>query len=300
MELRELKSLVTLAELGSITATAERLHLTAPAIHKHLKLLEAELGVSLYEKTGRSLRLTQAAQIILPHLKNVLAEYEAALLAVREWKGLKRGLVRIGAGPTFSSYTLPALLKEFQRLYPGIELYVETGHTPFLLDGLGRGALDLVFIVATELIETPELTVEARWDFEIVLVGKQRFSARRAALAQLQKLPFILYKQGSVFENLIARYFAEHGFRPRIAMRSDNAEAIKAMVNAGLGVSMLPAWTVAREVRDKRLAVIRQQEPPLLARVALVTRQRSYTTQPVSAFVKVAQAWKWKNAGLSE
>lgn len=296
MELRELKSLVTLAELGSITATAERLHLTAPAIHKHLKLLQAELGVTLYEKTGRTLRLTQAAEIILPHLKNVLAEYEAALLAVREWKGLKRGSVRIGAGPTFSSYTLPALLKEFRRLHPDIELYVETGHTPFLLDSLSKGALDLVFIVATELMETPDLTVEARWDFEIVLVGKQRISARRAALAQLQKLPFILYKQGSVFENVIARYFTEHGFRPRIAMRSDNAEAIKAMVRAGLGVSMLPAWTVAREVREKRLTVIRQQEPPLLARVALVTRGRGYTAQPVGAFVKVARGWKWKGA----
>lgn len=298
MELRGLRSLIALAESGSITRTAERLHLSAAAIHKQLKLLEEELGVRLYEKAGKQLRLTQAADVILPHVRNLLAEYDAALAALGEWKGLKRGLVRVGAGPTFSSYTLPALLKEFRRRYPDVELFVETGHTPFLIEGLKKGAIDLIFIVASELLEGPGLAVEAMWDFEIVLVSGLRASPARCRLAELRALPFVLYRQGSVFENLIDRYFAEQGFRPRVVTRSDNAEAIKALVRSGLGVSMLPRWAVEAELKEKKLALIRQQEPPLAARLALVTRRPGYTTQPVSAFIEVARGWKWKSARL--
>src|SRR5262249_58806958 len=114
MELRELRCLMTLADVGSITRTAEKLHLSAAAIHKQLKVLEDELNVRLYEKAGRQLRLTQAAEVLLPHIKNLLAQYDAALSALSEWKGLKHGLVRIGTGPTMSSYLLPSLLDGFR------------------------------------------------------------------------------------------------------------------------------------------------------------------------------------------
>src|SRR5690242_12980608 len=100
MELRELRSLITLAELGSLATAAERLHLSAAAIHKQLKVLEVELGVQLYERIGRTLKLTQAAEVLLPYSKDLLAQHDAALEAMEEWKGLKRGVVRIGAGPT--------------------------------------------------------------------------------------------------------------------------------------------------------------------------------------------------------
>lgn len=295
MELRELRCLVTLAEAGSITRTAEKLHLSPAAIHKQLKVLEAELDVRLYEKAGRQLRLTQAAEVLLPHIKNLLAQYDAALSALSEWKGLKHGLARIGTGPTMSSYLLPSLLEEFRRLYPDIDLFVETGNSQHLLDCLGKGTLDLTFLISSEMLEAPGLSIEAAWEFDFVLVSGMKGLPRRCRLRDLQEFPFILYKQGSIFENLIDRYFAEKQFHPRVVMRFDTPEAIKAMIRSGLGVSMLPLWVVDAELKSKTLSLIRQQEPALSARVALVTRKLSYAPQPVSAFLEVARKWKWKN-----
>ena len=89
VELKELRSLVALSELGNISLVGERLHLSAPAIHKQLKLLEAELGLKLYERLGKQLRVTQAAAVLLPYFQDILIQYDSALTALEEWKGLK-------------------------------------------------------------------------------------------------------------------------------------------------------------------------------------------------------------------
>lgn len=99
MEFRELRSLVTLAELASITLTAEKLCLSPGAIHKQLKALEQELGVRLYERVGRRLQLTQATEVVLPYLKEMLEQCDSALAALGEWRGMKRGWCASERGP---------------------------------------------------------------------------------------------------------------------------------------------------------------------------------------------------------
>lgn len=298
MEIRELRSLVTLKEVGKLTGIAERRHLSAAAIHKQLKVLEDELGVRLYEKSGRQLRLTQAAEIILPHVRNLLAQYDAALSALQEWKGFKRGCVRIGTGPTMSSYVLPPLLEEFRRRHRDLELYVETGHSRQLIEDLENGSLDLLIVVSSELIDVPNLLTERTWDFEIAFVSGVASWPRRCPMADLKRYPFILYKPGSLFENIVGNYLAESGFHPRVVMRFDNPEAVKAMIGLGLGVSILPMWVIDSEIRKKSLFLIRQEERPLIAKFALVTRQDSYVPQPVHAFIDVARNWNWKKVRL--
>ena len=89
---------------------------------------------------------------------------------MEEWRGLKRGLARIGAGPTLSSYVLPPMLKRFRRFYPSIDLVVESGNTIALTEGLRNGALDLALLVSSQMPEEPDLNIEASWPMEYVLV----------------------------------------------------------------------------------------------------------------------------------
>src|ERR1022692_3727420 len=215
---------MALSELGSISLAAEKLHLSPPAIHKQLKILESELGVVLYEKVGRRLQLTQAAEVLLPYLKELLAQYDSALAALQEWKGMKRGVVRLGTGP--SAYVLPAILKEFRRQNPAVEVLVETGNTPVLLDGLARGSLDLALLVSADLVEKEDYRVEMSWDFELVMISHQRLPPSNPRLAELKHLRFILFRKGSRMEEPIDRYFAANGFEPNVVMRFDNAEFI--------------------------------------------------------------------------
>ena len=299
MELRELRSLITVAEFGSLAMAAEKLNLSAAAIHKQLKVLEAELGVLLYERVGRTLKLTQAAEILLPYSKDLLAQHDAALGAMEEWKGLRRGIVRIGAGPTISSYILPGMLKRFRRAFPRVDLLVETGNSVDLIERLSKGSLDLALLVSSQLPEEPNLSVERSWDIEFVLVSNLRQVPRRCAIQELQKFPFILFQKGSRIENHIDRYFAEINFQPTVIMRFDNAEAIKAMIRTGLGISMLPLWIVDADLRRRTFVLVRQRERPLFSRLELVSRKSSYVPKPVKAFIDLAHEFRCKSPRLT-
>jgi DNA-binding transcriptional LysR family regulator len=298
MELHEFRSLVALAELGSLAAVAERLHLSPAAIHKHFRTLEAHLGVPLYERLGRQLKLTRAAEILLPYSREVLAQHDAALGALTEWKGLKRGVVRIGAGPTISTYLLPALLRRFRRAFPGVELYIETGNTTSLIEGLGSRRFDLALLVSPQYEEAPSLTVEAFWEVEFVLVSNLRNTPRHCSVSALHPFPFILYSKGSRIEDLIDYYFAEINFHPKVIMTFDSAEAIKAMIRTGLGISMLPMWIVDADLKKGTLSFIRQHERRLFSKVELASRKSHYLPGAVQAFVQVARTFQFRSPRL--
>lgn len=289
MELRSLRSLVALAEIGSLVRTAERIHLSPAAVHKQLKGLEAELGVPLYGRFGRQVRLTQAAEVLLPHIRRLLADHQNALTALDEWRGLKSGSVRVGAGPTTISYILLPMLQAFRAQWPDVEIRVETGHTPQLAAAVLGDTLDAAFIMTATAGNLHEFEIWAEWTFEIAAVTAMKDVPRRCRMHDLARLPFVLYKEGSVFETVIDRYFAEVGFDPHVVMRFDNAESIKAMLRSGLGVSMLPVYTIGAELRGRTLSIVRQTEPRLSGRLALVTRRAGYTPEAVKVFAELAR-----------
>ena len=296
VELKELRSLVALSELGSISLVADHVHLSPPAVHKQLKTLEGELGVRLYEKAGKQLQLTQAAIILLPHVKELLAHYDFALTALDEWKGLKRGLVRIGTGP--SSYVLPAILKRFRQAYSKIEVMVETANTPALLEELQRGSLDLALVVSADLSERHDFIIEAAWDFEMILVCHYKHLPPKPHLADLSDRRFILFRQGSRMQEPIDRYFAANMFEPKVVMRFDNADFIRSMVQAGLGIALLPLWVVQRDLKEKHLSVIRPVEPTPFSKIALIRRKSNYIPRPVQGFIETAGALLAKDVPL--
>jgi DNA-binding transcriptional LysR family regulator len=289
MELRNLKTLTTLAETRSIIKTARRLHLSGPAIHKQLKTLESELGVCLYERKGRGLRLTQAAEILLPFASNLVAQHDLAVSTVEEWRGLKRGLVRIGTGPNMSSYILPQLITRFRRLYKSVDLAVETGSSVTLTQELRDGGIDLALIVTAPASEDPLFRIEASWDVEYVLVTKMKSVPRACSISELELLPFIHYRRGSRNGILLDHYFGEVHFKPFVTMTFDNGEAIKAVLRDGYGIAMLPYWIVDAELRTRELRIIRQTEHPLISRMDLITRASGYIPPAISAFAKMTR-----------
>lgn len=129
----------------------------------------------------------------------------------------------------------------------------------------------------------------------VLVTGGQRPQGP-CALSELEALPFILHQRGSRLGELIEQYFAQVGFHPNVAMRFDHPATTKAMVQTGLGISMLPIWTVAGELADGTLSRIEQHEPPLIAKMVLVTRRASYTPRAVAAFTRIAEGWRWASA----
>ncbi len=289
MDLRGLRSFVTLAKLNNITRTAETLHLSPAAVHKQLKNLEEELETRLYEKIGRRLRLTAAAHVLLPHATDLLLRYDATLTVLQEWKGLKTAIVRLGTGPGTSISILPELLVEFRAVHPDVEVVVETGNTTFLIQELSEGTLDVAIMVNPDPPNRDRLTVEASWDFSIVLVTASNDLPRRCSMKDLAAIPFILFKDGSQIEKGIDSYMSSLDFHPRVIMRFDNAEAIKAMLKIGVGISMLPRWAVEHEIQGGPLTMIEQIEPPLRSKIILAVRRGGYLPAAARALVDVAR-----------
>ncbi len=285
MELRELKALVQVAATGSLHASAAVLHVTPAAVHKQMKALERSIGLPLYTKQGTSLRLNQVAEILLPYARALVAQHQAACEALEQYKGVRRGMVRLGAGPTMSSYVMPRILKRFRTTFPKIELMVDTGSSAVLLDRLRRGEIDLAFLVG-ERSEGPDLHEYVRWQFDMVLVTAMRRGGRRPVrLRDLSKTPIVLFQQATRIQRIIDAWFEEHRFEPRASMHLDNADAIKAMVKAGLGTAILPYWAVASDIESGELTALELAEPLPSGHISLLRAARLYTPASVQGFL---------------
>lgn len=292
MEFRQLKSLRILAECGSITQAAAAVHLTPAAIHKQLKQLEDELAVPLYERKNGRMRLTGAAETLLPYLRDILGQYESAVLALEEWKGVRRGLIRIGAGPSLSIYLLPAVLKAFHLKYPNVDLDIQTGSSVQLLESLKAGAIDLALLVATGPVNDRSLHVAVERQVEIVLVSSMPGVPRKCSLSRLSQFPFFLFRKGARIESLIEAYLDACGVTPNVNMRFDSAEALKSTLLTAIGVALLPNYSVREEIRSGRLRRIRQKEQPLFMKMHLLMRGNGFVPPAVREFVTLAkQIW---------
>jgi len=105
-------------------------------------------------------------------------------------------------------------------------------------------------------------------------------------------VPFIANARGARLGEMIDQCFAQVGFRPNVAMCFDHPPTAKAMIAAGLGISLLPIWTVADDMAAGQLTRIEQREPPLVARLVLVTRRPSYTPRAVAGFMRLTAGWR--------
>jgi DNA-binding transcriptional LysR family regulator len=295
MELRELKSLLALDRYGSIREAAKFCNISPAAVHKHLKTLENEFGVRLYAKHEGRLRLTEGGRVALPFARDILLHYDAAFTAIEEWKGGGRGSVRVGSGPTFSSYMLPALVKKFRRRFPLVDVYVETGDSAHLISRLRAGALDLIFDLAAADPDDQNLEQVAQWEAQTGFISSRPDVPSHCRLTDLEKVPFISFAKGTAMESAIRHYFQSLNFHPSVVMRSDSAEAIKAMIRAGLGVSVLFLWNIDAEVRSSTFSVIRTNAPPLSLRMALVRLRSGFTPKAVQEFINLTGGMNWKN-----
>lgn len=294
MNFSELESLVALHEYGSIRQVAIKCNLSPAAVHKQLRTLEAELETKIYEKLSGHLELTDPGRALLPFAREILLTQQCARAALAEWKQGRRGVVRVGAGPTFSTYLLPPLIKRFRRRFPGVDVFVETGDSDHLISHLRSGSLDLAFDVAANAWNDPSLERVAEWGAPLGFVASKGRLPVHCRLRTLQKEPFILFRKGALVETAIQHHFQALDFQPNVVMRSDSSEAIKSMIRAGLGVSVLFLWNVHYDARRSSFSIVHSEAPPLELRMALIRVRSSYIPKAVSEFIELVGHVNWR------
>jgi len=251
VELHQLRYFVTVVGEGTFTRAAERLYITQPSLSEQIRKLEAELGTPLFERLGRSLRLTSAGEAFLPHAERVLLEAEEARRRVQEVQGLRRGRLGLGSLPGPAMRLVPRFLAEFHRRYPGVDVTLHEEDSGIRLeDAVHRGELDLAIVRLPGrrsdldgrlLIREPMVAVAPA---EPVLAGR-----REVRLAELAGQPFVALRRGHELRELLEEVCRGAGFRPRVVLETDHAGTAVALASCGFGVTVLPRTAAGREGR---------------------------------------------------
>ena len=272
MDLHQLRVFQAAAKSGGFTRASEQLHLSQSTVSQHIKQLETELGCPLFLRVGKRVLVTEAGNVLLQYAERISRDLKNAEMAVRELNALKRGTVRLGVGPTTLIYRLPRVLGAYKRKFPEVELLVLAGTTEFLLEALRAQNVDLAIIMSPSPQTGLAITPLGREELVVVL-NREHPLARKTALdpADLSSLRFILYEKNTVMQNLLDRYFESLGVTPRIIMEVENIEAIKSLVRAGLGASILPLCGVQDQPQGAQLRVLRVKGVPLTRELGLAS-----------------------------
>ena len=297
VELIHLRTLAAIARHGSFSRAGEHLRLSQPAVSHHIRHLETALGARVLERAGRHVRVTRAGELMLERSRRIFDELDAAAQEIQRLRGVVSGRVRLGTGATASIYLLPALLRRLRRRYPDVELVVVTGNAPEIAAGVVSGDLDLG--VVTLPVPEARLEVSPFWNDPMVAIGPSEgpwHIRRPAGPTDLGAVPLIVYERGGSIRRVIEDWFRRAGVTPRIAMELGNAEAIKELVAAGLGVAITSAITVTADKPRGAIRVVPLQ-PPLSRRLGII-RKKGASASPSVKLVLDALAGH-KPAGRS-
>jgi DNA-binding transcriptional LysR family regulator len=270
MELRHLRYFEAVARHSHVTRAAAELHIAQPALSKQISQLEHELGVALFDRVGRNVRLTEAGEALLPHARAVMAQVEAARAEMAERIGLRRGRAIVGSPPTVGSQLLPAVLSAFNKRYPGIELRLHEAGVQTLLDLLETGLTDVA--VVTLPVEDEQLTVVPLFTEEMVVAvwkGHALANSEQVELRQLQQEPWVLSPENYELREATLSACATAGFTPRVVLDGGETDTLLRFVAAGVGVALVPRLAVNG---TQELATLRVSDQRLSRTLGIVWR----------------------------
>lgn len=282
MDLHQLKVFQSAVKHGSFTRASKELYLSQSTISQHIKQLEQELGCQLFMRVGKRVLLTDAGSLLHDHCQKIFQDVKNAEMAVREMTGVIKGKVRFGTGATTLIYQLPPVLELYQSKFPSIELVIISDTTDSLITDLRAQRLDLGLVMQPVTESDLQFTPLCEEELKIAIPHRHPLARKQSLTIQdLKELRFILYEQKTVMRNLIDNFFIKLGVTPQIAMVMENIEAIKSLVGAGLGSSVLPIHAVGNEAIDKKVKMMRIEKFPLHRQLGLITLKSNFTPNAV-------------------
>lgn len=262
MELHQLRYFLAIAQTGTFTAASEMCHVSQPSLSAQIAKLEDELGGTLFERGRRGATLTERGDILRRHAADALSRIETARREIEELTGLKRGRVALGCLPTTGAYLLPRLLTAFLTAHPEIHVELKEASSPQLAGALRGFEIDLAILDEAGL--GPGIAREELFTEPLVVAVPPRYRFRAGGsidLASLAEEPFILMKSGHGYRSIVIDALARSGVTPRIVYESDEIETVQRLVEAGLGISLVP-----RMVRKERGPSYLSIQPPTPSR----------------------------------
>jgi len=269
-----------IVELHSFSKAAEAMGYTQSAVSQMIASLESELSIKLLNRSRTGVSLTIEGAELFPYIERAIFQYQAAQEKAREIRGLETGVIRMGTLASISAHWMPGLLKEFQASYPGVDFVIHQGDYTSIQEWIKTGAIDFGF-VAPAAVTGLETIVMSHGAMLAVLPEQHPLAERTVVpLAELAREPFLLMEEGHYSEPLEA--FRSIGAAPDIRYTIHDDYAIMAMVEAGLGVSVLAELILRRT--SYRLA-LRATDPPIVRTLAVGYRDKAALPMASKRFI---------------
>ena len=255
MDIRQIKAFVAIAETGTFTAGAARVHVTQAAISMQIRQLENETGAQLFVRAPRRVILTEAGEKLLERAYVILREHDAALEEMAALTGAHKGRLRIGsASAMVSADPLPQILRELKKEHEAVETSVSSGTSESLVQQVLAGELDIAFVSLP--VEARGIQTELLSEDYLVAIASPRHKLANQKVVSAYALAgekLILGERGGNTRRLIDQFFAQAGVTPKVVMELSRLAAIKRMVEEDMGVGIVPLQSVQEEVTEGRL-----------------------------------------------
>ncbi|HTW47822.1 MAG TPA: LysR substrate-binding domain-containing protein [Acidobacteriaceae bacterium] len=276
MELHQLRYLCAIADTGSFSRAAEHCHVAQPSLSQQISKLEDELGARLFDRLGRSIRLTDAGRAFLPHARTVLHQTELARSEVDGRRRDARGTVTVGVIPTIAPYYMPKRIAAFARRYPDATLRIVEETTPDLVESLRSLAVDVAILSLPlrhrDFDIAPLLTERL---YAALPPGHPRAAAASLSLRELRDDRFVLLRDSHCFRGIALDACLRARLDPRIVFESGQFSSLLGMVAAGVGVTLVPEMAIDRGAGCRYVPVSDAQASRTIATARL--RGRSFS-----------------------
>ena len=298
MDINQLEVLATVAREKSFSRAAEVLNRTQPAISQAIRRLEQDVGEKLFDRSSKDGTLTFAGEVLLDHARQMLNLRQSAVNAIREMRDLQHGKITISANEHTVFYLLP-LIQEFRKMHPLIKIEVQRGVASRIPKEITAREVELG-VISFEPSDDSLVSIPVLADELTLIVATTHPFAERSIVSvkELGNEIFIAHNAPSPYRQKVLETFDKHKTRLHIAVELPSLEAIKRLVERGVGVALVPKLTAQSEIASGQLKGIAVKEMKLERKLNIVYRKSSELSYAAKAFVKLArEGSKAKSAG---
>lgn len=246
LELRQIQYFIEVAKREHVTEAAHALHVAQSAVSRQIFNLEEELGVRLFIREGRNVKLTPIGKLFLNQMQQAMKVIDAAKREIEEYLDPDQGTIRIGFPSSLASYILPTAISSFRERYPQVKFQLKQGSYRYLIDGVVNGEFDMALIGPVPKQEKKVEGTTLFIDNIVALLPVNHPLAGRKALklAELREDSFVLFPKEYILREMIVNACGQLGFQPNVSFEGEDIDAIKGLVSAGLGISLIPEITL--------------------------------------------------------
>ena len=290
MDVRDFEVFLALVKHLNFTRAGEEVHLSQPSVSVRIRRLEEELQVKLFDYIGKKVVLLDAGRLLEPYAHHAVTALDNARQAIREFQGLERGSLRIGASTTPGMYLVPRIIAKFHGQHPKIAIRLSIKNTGQVEEGIIKNEFDLGFVgghlISDEIEMLPWLTDEL-----VLVVPPDHTLARRKQikLSKLAKERFIYREPGSATRAVVEKKMRELNLPLEAAVELGNPEAVKQAVIGGLGIAFLSKFAIEMELKAKSLMAVKIRGVRINRELKIIHPNGRHLSRAAIALIETAQ-----------